>query len=81
MRILSGLAVALSMTGSCGTFSDVFIERLPSQGGGARRYERSSYDRRGHRVPPSGFVPAAINRHTGLPHEHKREIARRLRQG
>ncbi len=27
-----------------------------------------------------GFTPANINRHTGKPHEHKREIARRLRQ-
>lgn len=27
-----------------------------------------------------GGVPANINRHTGRPHEHKREIARRLRQ-
>lgn len=27
-----------------------------------------------------GFVPANINRHTGRPHEHKREIARRQRQ-
>ena len=26
-----------------------------------------------------GF-PASINRHTGKPHEHKRAIARRLRQ-
>lgn len=25
-------------------------------------------------------VLTTINRHTGLPHEHKREIARRLRQ-
>lgn len=29
---------------------------------------------------PHGFTPAWMNRHTGLPHEHKREIARRLRQ-
>ena len=27
-----------------------------------------------------GFVHASHNRHTGQPHEHKREIARRLRQ-
>lgn len=27
-----------------------------------------------------GGVPAGINRHTGKPHEHKREIARRKRQ-
>ena len=25
-------------------------------------------------------VPASINHHTGKPHKHKREIARRLRQ-
>lgn len=25
-------------------------------------------------------LPARINRHTGRPHEHKREIARRMRQ-
>ncbi len=29
---------------------------------------------------PSGFVSANINRHTERPHEHKREIARLLRQ-
>lgn len=28
----------------------------------------------------SVFVPANINRHTGKPHEHKREIARTLKQ-
>lgn len=28
-----------------------------------------------------GFVPASINRNTGKPHEHTREIARRERQG
>lgn len=26
------------------------------------------------------LIPAGINRHTGKPHEHRREIARRLRQ-
>lgn len=26
------------------------------------------------------WCPANINRHTGLPHEHRREIARRQRQ-
>ena len=26
------------------------------------------------------FIPASINCHTGQPHEHKREIARRQRQ-
>lgn len=29
---------------------------------------------------PGPAVSAAINRHTGKPHEHKREIARRQRQ-
>lgn len=29
---------------------------------------------------PANFTPANINRHTGKPHEHKREIARRKRQ-
>lgn len=28
----------------------------------------------------NNIVPASINRRTGKPHEHKREIARRLRQ-
>ena len=35
--------------------------------------------RRSYRSRMVGF-PANINRHTGEPHEHKREIARRLRQ-
>ncbi|CDO37625.1 hypothetical protein [Novosphingobium sp. KN65.2] len=42
-----------------------------SYGSGVRRYET-----RRHR----GWIPANINRWTGRPHEHKREIARRLRQ-
>lgn len=29
---------------------------------------------------PRSWLPARINRHTGAPHEHKQEIARRLRQ-
>ena len=42
-----------------------------SYGPGVRRYPKHrSWD----------FVPAGINRHTGKPHEHKREIARRKRQ-
>lgn len=45
------------------------IPRLHPYGPGTRRY--------GPRGP---FVPASINRHTGKPHEHQREIARRLRQ-
>ena len=28
-----------------------------------------------------GWVPASINRNTGKPHEHRREIARRQRRG
>jgi hypothetical protein len=36
-------------------------------GAGLAAYRRSSFD-------------PVINRHTGKPHEHKREIARRLRQ-
>lgn len=41
-------------------------------GPGVRRYARS------HRgQPPADFVPASINRRTGQPHEHRREIARR----
>ncbi|AXU20373.1 hypothetical protein C7W88_16975 [Novosphingobium sp. THN1] len=44
-------------------------------GPGVRRVTRSRID-----GLPHGFLPANINRHTGKPHEHKREIARRLRQ-
>jgi len=39
-------------------------------GPGQRTYARSR----------DQFTPANINRNTGKPHEHKREIARRLRQ-
>ena len=31
-------------------------------------------------TPKGGFSIAKLNRHTDKPHEHKREIARRLRQ-
>lgn len=44
-------------------------------GPGSRQYARTN---RGSL--PSGFIPASINRHTGKPHEHKREIARNLRR-
>lgn len=30
--------------------------------------------------PYRGFLPAGVNRHTGKPHEHSREKARRARQ-
>lgn len=43
------------------------IKILPTFGPGIRQYK------------PTDFDPK-INRHTGKPHEHKREIARRLRQ-
>jgi hypothetical protein len=39
-------------------------------GPGIRQYAR----------PTHRNVPASINRRTGKPHEHKREIARRRRQ-
>lgn len=38
-----------------------------------------SHGRMVKRYGSTGFDPR-INRHTGKPHEHKREIARRLRQ-
>lgn len=45
--------------------------RTTSYGPGVRRYPKHrSWD----------FVPAGINRHTGEPHENKREIAWRLLQ-
>lgn len=44
-------------------------------GPGVRRVARSRRD-----GLPHGFIPASINRNTGRPHEHKREIARRLRR-
>lgn len=34
----------------------------------------------GRRTPTFSKVPAGINRHTGKPHENKREMARRVRQ-
>ena len=45
------------------------IRQTPTHGTGRRTYGRSMI----------GF-PANINRHTGKPHEHKREMARRVRQ-
>mgnify|MGYP000007505203 CR=1 FL=1 len=51
---------------------------------------RRWYERNGNRPFPSRLVrrrgeyvanfPASINRHTGEPHEHRRAIARALRQ-
>jgi hypothetical protein len=32
------------------------------------------------RLPPPGFVPASVNRHTGQTHEHRVEAQRRLGQ-
>lgn len=42
-------------------------------------YGRTAYPK-GWRNIRGKFIPASINRHTGKPHEHKREIARRTRQ-
>ena len=45
------------------------VSAAPATRDGQPRYRR---------VRPS--LPASVNRHTGEPHEHKREIARRRRQ-
>ena len=45
----------------------------------SHHYGRTAYPK-GWRGNRGKFVPAGINRHTGKPHEHKREIARRTRQ-
>ncbi len=42
-----------------------------------RADQRRQFNLRGNPARMIGF-PANINRHTGKPHEHKREIARRL---
>lgn len=57
---------------------DANILEWHQQGPGVRSYVRSRRDRNGNPVLPYGFVPANINRHTMRPHEHKREIVRRL---
>lgn len=46
-----------------------FVRLAPVHGSGRRPYYTRMVG-----------VPANINRHTGKPHEHKREIARRQRQ-
>lgn len=38
------------------------------------------YADNGRYIPPSLWPPANLNRRTGDPHEHRREIARRVRQ-
>lgn len=43
----------------------------------AKRRDRWHADRQAH---PLHILSAATNRHTGKPHQHKAEIARRLRQ-
>lgn len=55
--------------------SNLYLPRLPAAAPSARNYTRSRDGRL-----PRGFIPANINRHTGKPHQHKREIARRQRQ-
>jgi len=47
-----------------------------ASGAALRGYSRGN----GYRGKILDFVPASINRHTGEPHEHKREIARNLRK-
>lgn len=68
MRRVVGLAAA-----SLGLANVAALAASPIQVGQSglrdRRYPRSMKG-----------VPASINRNTGKPHEHKREIARRLRQ-
>jgi len=69
MRLQVNTLAAFSIMGAAAFTSPVVT------GPGVRRVTRSRGD-----GLPHGFVPANINRHTGRPHEHKREIARRLRQ-
>jgi len=69
----NALAMAAGMAASFA--SPVIAVTSNNIGPGTRVVTRS----RGNDLP-IGFIPANINRHTGKPHEHKREIARRLRQ-
>lgn len=53
----------------------------------ALRKEPDPKPKRARRIAPTGrryrnapWLPASVNRHTGKPHEHKAEIARRARQ-
>lgn len=43
-------------------------------------YEQQVRERQYRPYVPKNNSIAQLNRHTGEPHEHKREIARRLRQ-
>lgn len=44
------------------------------------KMDRKAEARASRSFRPRGVYPASINRNTGQPHEHKREIARRARQ-
>lgn len=68
MRTISIGHIALAAMGFGHTASPV-VEHTPS----------SATRRRVYRKPKGDFSPQ-VNRWTGKPHEHKREIARRLRQ-
>ena len=71
MQGLGGRGVSLVASGLAHIVAPVLAAAhsvgSSSLGGGMATYKRSN------------FHPL-INRHTGKPHEHKREIARRLRQ-
>ncbi len=45
-----------------------------------RKSERRAKWHRERQSSPLSILSAATNRHTGKPHQHKAEIARRLRQ-
>lgn len=62
-------AMALASAGFAVSIASPTVEEKP------RRVTRARTD-----GLPHGFTPAWMNRHTGQPHEHKREIARRQRQ-
>lgn len=60
--------------------------RLPAEAHESHKMKMSfKAARRAHwhaqaQANPARILPASTNRRTGKPHEHKREIARRLRQ-
>lgn len=66
-------AMSLAFAAASASQSGVLVEKAVGSGFG--KSARSTDSRL-----PYGFTPANINRHTGHPHEHKREIARRQRQ-
>lgn len=78
MGVLAAAAMSLGLTSSGAIIDESTMMRQPDpQPKRRRRVAKSPALGMPYGKRPYGNVPASINRWTGKPHEHRREVARR----